>query len=236
MAKIRNGITGQVIGSVASITAASWKGINYIRERVPASNPNTVPQQRQRLAYKYANNVGWLFSKALKTTLIEPYLARNGIKLTWQMDWIKRNIGKITENINSRNSIQILDSIDTTDADAPDTETDSHNILTLLGNGMRPIDIGANTAGIIYFSIAGGFSGGINAAANTQYVPSINTGIAQMDSGDVQFAMMSGNCAIPGDWTTYTDSLKLNWRNSNVTKDAWTRIINRIPGRQLIAP
>lgn len=48
MAILLNGILGKAHNKVGNVIAASWKGINYVREYVIPANPNTVAQQTQR--------------------------------------------------------------------------------------------------------------------------------------------------------------------------------------------
>lgn len=48
MAIIKAGILSKVSGKVAGVVGSTWKGTNYLRERVKPSNPNTALQQRQR--------------------------------------------------------------------------------------------------------------------------------------------------------------------------------------------
>jgi len=49
MGVIRSGILSRVSGKVAGVVGGSWKDKAYLREYVIPANPNTVPQQIQRL-------------------------------------------------------------------------------------------------------------------------------------------------------------------------------------------
>lgn len=92
MARIPNGIFGKAIGSVASISGAEWKGINYIKERKAPRNPSSDLQQLHRNAYQCSNNLAKLVKPSLMDKLYIPYLARQNQPITWQSDFIKRNI------------------------------------------------------------------------------------------------------------------------------------------------
>ena len=48
MAKLKNGILGDISGKVGSGVGLSWKGISSIRAHVVPANPNTPAQQTQR--------------------------------------------------------------------------------------------------------------------------------------------------------------------------------------------
>lgn len=72
MARIHNGILGKTTGKVASVVGSTWKGINYIRQRVVPKNPRTELQQGQRAAMRLA--VWW--SKKLIQSYTRPILDR----------------------------------------------------------------------------------------------------------------------------------------------------------------
>lgn len=101
MAKIPNGIMSTTTGKVANVTASSWKGINYIKERVKPANPQTPLQQAHRRKYTVANNLARCFRVGLMDTLYANMLRRQGVKLTWQMAFIKDNINKLADNIDT---------------------------------------------------------------------------------------------------------------------------------------
>jgi hypothetical protein len=54
MAVLRSGILGRASGKVAGVVGAHWKDRSYVREYVIPANPNTAPQQAQRLKMKRA--------------------------------------------------------------------------------------------------------------------------------------------------------------------------------------
>jgi hypothetical protein len=48
MAKLSAGILSKTVGKVAGIVCSTWRGVNYIREKVTPANPNTPAQQTVR--------------------------------------------------------------------------------------------------------------------------------------------------------------------------------------------
>lgn len=48
MAKLSAGILSKTIGKVAGVVCSSWRGINYIREKVTPANPRSAAQTIQR--------------------------------------------------------------------------------------------------------------------------------------------------------------------------------------------
>ena len=51
MAKISAGILSKTVGKVAGVVCSTWRGVNYIREKVTPANPNTEAQQTVRTMF-----------------------------------------------------------------------------------------------------------------------------------------------------------------------------------------
>jgi len=51
MARYTGSAFGRISQKLGDVVGSSWKGIPYIRTRVVPNNPNTVPQQEQRLLF-----------------------------------------------------------------------------------------------------------------------------------------------------------------------------------------
>ena len=58
MAKIRSGILGKASGKVAGIVAATYRGINYVREAVIPANPQSAAQTQQRTKFGRIVKIG----------------------------------------------------------------------------------------------------------------------------------------------------------------------------------
>lgn len=84
MAKLRAGILGKTSGKVSNVVASTWKGINYIRERVVPANPNSIAQQRVRGVMRQLVLIG----RSVKTTVIDTYWEKF-VKGTAQSGWSK---------------------------------------------------------------------------------------------------------------------------------------------------
>ncbi len=93
MAKLRAGILGKTSGKVSNVVASTWKGINYIRERVIPANPNSIAQQRVRGVMRQLVLIG----RGVKSTIIDTYWEKF-VKGTPQSGWSKF-IGTNQKNI-----------------------------------------------------------------------------------------------------------------------------------------
>lgn len=84
MAKLKGGILGKVTGSVGNIVTASWKGINYARDRVIPANPQSVGQMKVR--NNMTNLV--LLGRSIKSVFIDTYW-ENLVRGTANSGWAK---------------------------------------------------------------------------------------------------------------------------------------------------
>lgn len=84
MAKLRGGILGKVTGAVGNVVTASWKGINYARDRVIPANPRSIGQTRIRDNMR--NLV--LLGRSIKSTFIDTYW-ENLVRGTSNSGWAK---------------------------------------------------------------------------------------------------------------------------------------------------
>lgn len=93
MATIRSGILSKTSGSVAGVTAATWKGINYIREKVTPSNPNTAAQQEQRSKMKAVV----AYSRGILGDWLDVYVDKFCKGYSAYNYYVKKNIGSISD-------------------------------------------------------------------------------------------------------------------------------------------
>jgi hypothetical protein len=89
MGVIRSGILSRVSGKVAGVVGGSWKDKAYLREYVIPANPNTVPQQIQRI--KMAQVVA--FGKALVGQVFNVYTDKFERGMSGFNRFVKDNIG-----------------------------------------------------------------------------------------------------------------------------------------------
>lgn len=91
MAIIKAGILSKVSGKVAGVVGSTWKGQNYLRERVKPANPNTALQQRQRgkMRSVVAYSRGILGN--VLAIFVDPF-CKNFSGYNW---FVKNNIAKI---------------------------------------------------------------------------------------------------------------------------------------------
>ena len=69
MARITNGILGKAKGKVGGVVAATWKGINYVREYVIPANPRSTSQVAVRTSFATIIFIG----RAIMLTYIRTY-------------------------------------------------------------------------------------------------------------------------------------------------------------------
>lgn len=96
MAKIQAGILSQVRGAVGGVVGGTWKGKNYLRQRVTPANPNTVAQQEKRGEFGKAVAFAKSILGPVLNTYVDPFQ-----KYMSGFNWfIKQNKTKFTETPN----------------------------------------------------------------------------------------------------------------------------------------
>lgn len=95
MAVIRSGILSKTSGSVGGVTAATWKGVNYIREKVTPSNPNTAAQQEQRNKMKAVV----AYSRGILGDWLDVYVDKFCKGYSAYNFYVKKNIGSIEDGL-----------------------------------------------------------------------------------------------------------------------------------------
>lgn len=96
MAKIQAGILSQVRGAVGGVVGGTWKGKNYLRQRVTPANPNTVAQQEKRGEFGKAVAFAKTILGPILNTYVDPFQ-----KYMSGFNWfIKQNKTKFTETPN----------------------------------------------------------------------------------------------------------------------------------------
>lgn len=91
MAIIKAGILSKVSGKVAGVVGSTWKGTNYLRERVKPSNPNTALQQRQRNKMRSIVAFARPILGNVLATFVDPF-CKEFSGYNW---FVKNNIAKI---------------------------------------------------------------------------------------------------------------------------------------------
>lgn len=91
MAIIKAGILSKVSGKVAGVVGSTWKGTNYLRERVKPSNPNTALQQRQRGKMRSIVALARPILGNVLATFVDPF-CKEFSGYNW---FVKNNIAKI---------------------------------------------------------------------------------------------------------------------------------------------
>lgn len=104
-------ITGNILGDMKQKTAEivfyMWKGIQVFRKKVSPANPNTAPQQGQRLFFK--NMV--IVSQALLLSVIQPFWKKYAIKKSEYNAFMSHNMNNVSYPINYLNLILCKGSI-----------------------------------------------------------------------------------------------------------------------------
>lgn len=96
MAKIQAGILSQVRGAVGGVVGGTWKGKNYLRQRVTPANPNTVAQQEKRGEFGRAVAFAKTILGPVLNTYVDPFQ-----KYMSGFNWfIKQNKTKFTDSPN----------------------------------------------------------------------------------------------------------------------------------------
>lgn len=96
MAKIQAGILSQVRGAVGGVVGGTWKGKNYLRQRVTPANPNTVAQQEKRGEFGRAVAFAKTILGPVLNTYVDPFQ-----KYMSGFNWfIKQNKTKFKEDTN----------------------------------------------------------------------------------------------------------------------------------------
>lgn len=94
MAKIQAGILSQVRGAVGGVVGGTWKGKNYLRQRVTPANPNTVAQQEKRGEFGRAVAFAKTILGPVLNVYVDPFQ-----KYMSGFNWfIKQNKTKFTES------------------------------------------------------------------------------------------------------------------------------------------
>lgn len=91
MAIIKAGILSKVSGKVAGVVGSTWKGQNYLRERVKPANPNTALQQRQRGKMRSVVAYARGILGNVLAIFVDPF-CKNFSGYNW---YVKNNIAKI---------------------------------------------------------------------------------------------------------------------------------------------
>lgn len=94
MAKLSAGILSKTIGKVAGVVCSSWRGINYIREKVTPANPKSAAQTIQR--NKFSNIVA--IAQQLLNIVIHTFwdVLQTGKKLTGYNRFCQTNLNNMT--------------------------------------------------------------------------------------------------------------------------------------------
>lgn len=158
MAVIRSGVLGRLSGKVASVVGGTWKGINYVREKVKPANPNTPLQQAQRSNMRFV--VAWV--RSLIALVLIPYVNR----------FVRRKSGYnfvVQRNIMNFEGITQISNIPNSTTTLPSLSSDNRFALTT-GTLRAPSTTGSTyTSGA--FSIAGNQSDGVTLmSTDVQYV------------------------------------------------------------------
>jgi len=85
-------LIADIRGKAADAVFASWKGRNYVRQRVTPANPNSAAQQLQRNAMAEAVAMWHLLSSTLKTAF---GLGCSGMNISGYNDFVGRNVAAI---------------------------------------------------------------------------------------------------------------------------------------------
>jgi hypothetical protein len=232
MAKIEAGILGKTHGKVASVVAANWKGINYIKERVTPRNPRTPAQQAWRQNYAWANNFGQAFRNTFQKNIAEPFIAKQGLKLTWQMDWIRRNIGIINNNYTSTINLNILGMNRSTFGYNTDMEGNANVIRFQWNTDGDPTPLAINTLWACAAGVQNGRYEAYQTSTNLINGNRIEVPLIDLINGYVLLIYGGAICDTPGDMTTMTEmDWNIGYATSNKATNAmgWNAIINRLP-------